>query len=80
MSMLDKVITRAQATVPMQRQVQGLHLYQRAKRRVVGDRQPVFVEEQIPDVDDVELTDIDLSNPFLYRQGQCGESRHRKTL
>ncbi|GAB2977443.1 cytochrome P450 [Nocardioides montaniterrae] len=70
MSVLDRVLTKAQATIPMERQVQGLHLFQKAKRRVVGDRQPVFVEEQIPDVDELELTEIDVSNPFLYGQGQ----------
>ena len=33
--------------------LQGLHLFQKAKRRVVGDNQPVFVDEEIPDVDTV---------------------------
>ena len=70
MSFLNKVINKVQATIPMERQIQGLHLYQRAKRRVVGDNQPNFVEERIPDVDEVALTDIDVSNPFLWRQGQ----------
>ncbi|WP_182376671.1 cytochrome P450/oxidoreductase [Nocardioides sp. WS12] len=70
MSVLDQVINKAQATIPMQRQVQGLHLFQKAKRLVLGDRQPVFVDEKIPDVDELALTEIDLSNPFLYRQGQ----------
>ncbi|HWU23031.1 MAG TPA: cytochrome P450/oxidoreductase [Nocardioides sp.] len=70
MSVLDQAINKAQATIPMKRQIQGLHLYQRAKRRVVGDRQPVFVERTIPDVNELELTEIDVSNPFLYRQGQ----------
>lgn len=70
MSVLDQVLTKVQATIPMQRQVQGLHLFQKAKRRVVGDRQPVFTETPLPDVYDLDLTDIDLSNPFLYRQGQ----------
>ena len=70
MSVLDQVVNKVQATIPMERQVQGLHLFQKAKRRVLGDKQPVFVEEPIPDVDDVALTEIDLSNPFLYGQGQ----------
>lgn len=74
MSIVDRVInkaqTKAQATIPMQRQVQGLHLFQRAKRAALGDNQPVFVEERIPDVEELALTDIDLSNPFLFGQGQ----------
>jgi hypothetical protein len=67
---LDQVINKAQATIPMDRQVQGLHLFQKAKKLVLGDKQPVFVEEKIPDVDEVDLTAIDVSNPFLWRQGQ----------
>ena len=70
MSVLEQVITKAQAAIPMERQVQGMHLFQKAKTRVVGDRQPVFVEEQLPDVHELALTEIDLSNPFLWRQGQ----------
>ena len=70
MSVLDQVINKAQATIPMERQVQGLHLFQKAKKLVLGDRQPVFVNEKIPDVDQLALTEIDISNPFLYGQGQ----------
>lgn len=70
MSVRDQVMNKIQATIPMERQVQGLHLFQRAKRRVVGDRQPVFADERLPDVNDLALTEIDVSNPFLYRQGQ----------
>jgi cytochrome P450/ferredoxin-NADP reductase len=70
MSILDQVLNKAQSTIPMQRQIQGLHLATKAKRLVVGDDQPVFVEEEIPDVDEVALTDIDMSNPFMWRQGQ----------
>ena len=67
MSVLDRVINKAQATIPMERQIQGMHLFQKAKTRVVGDKQPVFVEKEIPAVDEVALTDIDMSNPFMWR-------------
>ena len=70
MSFLDRVMNKAQATIPMERQVQGLHLFQKAKTLALGDRQPAFVEEEIPDVDAVSLTEIDMSNPFMWRQGQ----------
>ncbi|MCW2751521.1 MAG: putative cytochrome ferredoxin-domain containing, partial [Aeromicrobium sp.] len=70
MSVLDQVINKAQATIPMQRQIQGLHLFQKAKKLVLGDNQPVFVDEKIADVDELALTEIDVSNPFLYGQGQ----------
>jgi cytochrome P450/ferredoxin-NADP reductase len=70
MSVLDQVINKAQATIPMERQVQGLHLFQKAKKLVLGDKQPVFVDEKIPDVHELALTEIDVSNPFLFGQGQ----------
>ena len=70
MSVLDQVVNRAQATIPMQRQVQAMHLFQKAKQRLLGDKQPVFVEKTIPDAHGVELTEIDMSNPFMWRQGQ----------
>ena len=50
MSVRDQVINKAQAVVPMERQIQGMHLYQRAKQLVIGDRQPRFDEYDIPDV------------------------------
>ena len=70
MSVLDQIINKAQASIPMDRQVRGMHLYQKAKRRVVGDNQPVFVEKKLPDVSELALTEIDVSNPFLYGQGK----------
>ncbi|MGO3327193.1 cytochrome P450/oxidoreductase [Gordonia sp. (in: high G+C Gram-positive bacteria)] len=70
MSVLDQVRTRAEATIPMERLVKGMRVYQKVKARVRGDKPPVFVEETIPDVDHVALTDIDMSNPFMWRQGQ----------
>ncbi|KQU04612.1 cytochrome [Rhodococcus sp. Leaf7] len=70
MSVLDRVLDKARATVPMDKQVQGLRLAQKAKRLVLGERQPTFVEDVIPDVDGLDLTEIDVSNPFLYGQGK----------
>ena len=70
MRVLDQVITKAQAVVPMQRQIQALHLFQHTKSRLIGDDQPRFTESAIPDVADLDLTDIDVSDPFLWRQGQ----------
>lgn len=70
MNVRDQVIDKAQATIPMERQIQAMHLFQRAKKAVVGDRQPRFTESDIPDVSRLDLTDIDVSNPFLWRQQQ----------
>lgn len=70
MNLLDQIINKAQATIPLDKQIQGVHLYQQAKKMVVSDNTPVFVERPIPDVADVPLAEIDVSNPFLFRQGR----------
>jgi cytochrome P450 len=70
MNLLDQVINKAQATIPLDKQIQGVHLFQRAKKMVFSDNAPVFVERPIPDVADVPLAEIDVSNPFLFRQGK----------
>ncbi|MDR7312853.1 cytochrome P450 [Nocardioides luteus] len=71
MDTLDRVVATVQANVPMERQIQGLHLYQKAKARLLGTSRPApFAEEPIPPVDQVGLADIDMSNPFMFRQGQ----------
>jgi len=61
---------KMQEAVPVDRQVKAAHLLLKAKR-IVGKGQPlVFAEHPIPDVADVPITEIDVSNPFLYRQGK----------
>ena len=67
-----KVINATSRVVPMHLQIQALKLLVRAKKRVFGPRRPPihFVEAPVPDVDTLTLEDIDLSNPFLYRQDQ----------
>lgn len=67
----EAVTAKAQATIPMDRIIQGAHLYDRTRRWVTGTNgEKIFIERPIPPADEVELTDIDLSNPFLYRQGR----------
>src|SRR5580765_5390250 len=62
---------RVESTVPLPVLVRMAHAYNRAARKVYkGARQPVFVERPIPDGATIPLADIDMSNPFLYRQGQ----------
>lgn len=66
----DTVGSKIQTIVPMDRQIQGAHLYDKTRRWVTGTTdQKMFVEKPIPPVDEVELLDIDMSNPFMYRQG-----------
>ena len=66
----EAVTAKVQATIPMERIIQGAHLYDKTRRLVTGTNgEKIFTERPIPPVDEVELADIDLSNPFLYRQG-----------
>ncbi|MFC7963023.1 cytochrome P450 [Rhodococcoides kroppenstedtii] len=60
---------KAQSLIPMELQVRGAHLYDKTRRLVTRTNgQTIFTETPIPPVDEVDLADIDLSNPFLYRQ------------
>ncbi len=71
MNISNAVTTRVQAAIPVDRMIQGAHLYDKARRRLTGTNgDKMFVERPIPPVEDVELAEIDVSNPFLYRQGR----------
>lgn len=71
MSISDTISTTARSVVPMELQIRGAHLYDKTRRIVTRtDGQVMFTETPIPPVDEVDLADIDLSNPFLYRQGR----------
>lgn len=70
MKVIDQVLSKVQATVPMDLQIQGVHLFHKVREVLPGFERPEFIEREIADVADVELADIDLSNPFLYRQGK----------
>ncbi|WP_149359571.1 cytochrome P450 [Lolliginicoccus suaedae] len=65
------VKNKVEQVVPLDVLVKGSHLYNKA-RRVIDprERSPIFVETPIPDGATIPLADIDMSNPFLYRQGQ----------
>ncbi len=64
------ITDKVQATVPVDRQVRAAHLVKKAKRRAGLDKPLVFTERPIPDPADVPLTEIDVSNPFMNRQGK----------
>lgn len=71
MSIASNVINCVSAMVPMERQIQGAHLLQKTLDRLgLARKSPTFVEQAIPDVAMLNIEDIDVSNPFLWRQGQ----------
>jgi len=66
----ERAIDTAQATVPIPLQIRGAHLLLKAKQRVL--KQPAVrppVETPLPPADQLALADIDVSSPFLFRQG-----------
>lgn len=66
------LINATSRLVPMHWQIRVLKNVMKAKKKLIGSRRPMprFVEAPIPDVNTLALEDIDLSNPFLYRQDQ----------
>ncbi|WP_305967530.1 cytochrome P450 [Marinobacter salsuginis] len=56
--------------VPIQWQVRAAHLAQQALDRVgLAPQTPKFSEHPLPDVSSLAIEDVDVSNPFLWRQG-----------
>lgn len=69
MSIPAAVAAKAQSAVPLELQIRGAHLYDKTRRWVTGTNgKKIFTETPIPPVEDVDIADIDLSNPFLYRR------------
>lgn len=64
-----QAIAKVSAVVPIHMQVKAAHGVQRFKNRILKQVQfPEFIETPIPDVSTLALAEIDLSNPFLFRQ------------
>ena len=71
MKILETITDKAQAIVPMPLQIQAAEMVYNAKKLVgVYKSTDEIVEQEIPDVSTVALEDIDVSNPFLFRQGK----------
>ena len=69
-----RVVNATSRVVPMHWQIRGLKALVNVKKKLVGPRRPApnFVEAPVPDVTTLALDEVDLSNPFLYRQGEWG--------
>jgi cytochrome P450 len=68
---IDRVKAKISAKVPIHLQIRGAHLFQKIKMRVIKKKPfPDFIEKPIPDVYTLKIEEIDLSNPFLFRQNQ----------
>ena len=71
MTLLTSAIEQAQARIPIDLQIKGAHVFFAAKRELIGPHSSLtFVESPIPNVAALALKDIDVSNPFLWRQNK----------
>jgi len=71
MKVVNLVAEKGAAIVPMPMQIKAAHLLYKAKTRLgIYTEFPEFVEAPIPDVSTLALENIDVSNPFLYRQNR----------
>lgn len=71
MSILDSVVARTSWIVPIHLQINGVHAFLKTKRKILKGRPiPEFTETPIPEVSTLAIEDIDLSNPFMYRQNR----------
>ncbi len=69
-SVLERVQDQIEATVPINRLIDGIYVIELAKR-AIGLAEPLMLTEQeVPDAADVDITDLDASNPYLWRQGK----------
>lgn len=55
--------------IPIPLQIRGMGLFVKAKQKIwKGKPKPVFNETPIPDVNTLAIEDIDVSNPFMFKQ------------
>jgi cytochrome P450 len=71
MSLLKPLIEKSATIIPVHKQIQGAHLFQKAKKSLGLNRPiPEFIEYPLPDVETLAIEDIDVSNPFLFKQNR----------
>lgn len=78
MNIVNFVTEKGAAIVPMPLQIKAGHLIHTLKTKVgIYTEFPEFVETPVPDVATLALEDIDVSNPFLFKQN-CWESYFKR--
>ena len=71
MSIFNLVAEKGAAIVPMPLQIKAAHFIYKAKLKLGKYTEfREFIETPIPDVSTLAIEDIDVSNPFLYRQNR----------
>ena len=71
MKFISSVIEKSAALIPIHLQIKGAHLFQKTKKSLLKSSPvPDFIESPIPEVSTLAIADIDVSNPFLFRQNR----------
>lgn len=71
MNFVNLVAEKGAAFIPVPMQIKAAHFVYTAKTKLgIYKEFPEFVEAPIPDVSTLAIEDIDVSNPFLYRQNR----------
>ncbi|WP_373092291.1 cytochrome P450 [Zhongshania sp.] len=71
MKIVDLIVEKGVERVPMHLQIKAGHMLYKAKNKLgVYTEFPEFVETPIPEVSDLAIADIDVSNPFLFKQNR----------
>jgi len=71
MKTFSEVIEKGAQVIPGHIQIKSAHLLQKVKRKLGQSRpMPVFTESPAADIDTLSIEEIDVSNPFLFRQNQ----------
>ncbi len=69
MKFISAIIEKSVLIIPIHIQIKGIHIFQKTKRAIVNTSvEPCFIETPLPDVSTLAIEDIDVSNPFLFRQ------------
>jgi len=71
MKIVDLVAEKGAASVPMHLQIKAGHMLYKAKNKLgMYTKFPEFVEAPVPEVSTLAIDDIDVSNPFLFKQNR----------
>lgn len=71
MNIVNLVAEKCASIVPMPLQIKAGHLIYKAKTKAgIYTEFPEFVETPVPDVATLAIEDIDVSNPFLFKQNR----------
>lgn len=71
MKLLEPVLEKGAAIIPMHLQIKGAHAFQRFKIKLgIARPIPKFIEAPLPEVDTLALEEIDVSSPFLFKQNR----------